>query len=705
MDTVVLSILLGIPLIGSVLIALGLGGRRYPASGIIGSAAIAISLVMTVVMLVSVVSAPEAAKSTTITLWTWLAGGKLLPGVGVQFTVDPLSLIMAMVITGVGFLIHIYSIGYMAEDEGFGRFFSYMNLFIFSMLILVFAADFVILIVGWALVALSSYLLIGFWYERPSAVAAARKAFVTQVVGDVALVLAAFMFVLGVTSGTNGSGSHIYSLSLPVLFAHAGSFTFGGAYITTACILVAIGAFAKSAQFPLHTWLPDAMEGPTPVSALIHAATMVTAGVYLIARFAPLFSRAPIASGVVACVGIGTAFMAGLIALTQNDIKRVIAYSTMSQIGLMIYATGIGAYGAAMYHFMMHAVFKALLFMAAGNVIHGLGGEQDIRSMGGLGKRLRLTEGAFLSGTFALAGIPIFAGWWSKEGLLGFGLVNGPGTVPWVLYIVGIAINILTGLYALRLFGKVFRGAPQTKKAEHPHAVALSAAATKSLGAFERAMRPFFSWPLWLMDRLSGRKDTTPESAEGPLIEAPLTMIVPVLVLATLSAIIGLFLEWPFTVGHTSLQLVSSFLAPVFAGVAPAATPSVGSAWAGLAIGTACSIVGVGFGYHWWVSEKEKAAGLAMPSFLVQVASSKFYFDELYDYLFVRPTAAVARGIRRVAEPRGIDGFVNGVGDFLNEYSDIVRGWQTGFLRDYASVMVGFAALIVVLTAILVVRS
>ena len=452
------SLVLLLPLAGA--LYNGLVGPRVgrAAVNVAGTVSIFAAFVVACLMLGQVVGAPEGAKAVTAHLWQWIDLGPGGLRVGVDITLDPLSAVMLMVITGVGFLIHVYSVGYMAHDRSVARFFSYMNLFIFSMLVLVLAADLLILVIGWALVALSSYLLIGFWYERPSAVIAARKAFVTQVIGDVALVIAAFMIVLKV--GT---------LSMPGIFAAADSFTSGGALITGICVLLAIGAFAKSAQFPLHTWLPDAMEGPTPVSALIHAATMVTAGVYLIARFHPLFDRAPVAQGIVACVGIGTALMAGVIALSQVDIKRVIAYSTMSQIGLMIFAVGIGAYSAAMFHLATHAVFKALLFMAAGNVIHALHDEQDIRLMGGLASRMRRTELCFLSGTFALAGIPFFAGFFSKEGLLGFGLTNGPGAFPWILYIVGIFINLLTGLYAFRLWATVFRGEPQTARVYAAH--------------------------------------------------------------------------------------------------------------------------------------------------------------------------------------------------------------------------------------------
>ena len=372
-STLVVLVLL-FPLIGAALNGF-LGpvfGRRFV--NIVGTASIFASFVVSCLVLASVVGAPAGHAAITVRLWDWInLGGGTNLSVGMDFTLDALSALMLMVITGVGFLIHVYSVGYMEHDTGFARFFSYMNFFIFSMLTLVLAADLVILIIGWALVALSSYLLIGFWHDRPTAVAAARKAFITQVIGDVALVIAAFLIVL-----------NTHTLSLPNIFARTQAFPAGGALVTGVCVLLAIGAFAKSAQFPLHTWLPDAMEGPTPVSALIHAATMVTAGVYLIARFHVLFNLAPVAEGLVACVGMGTAVMAGIIALSQIDIKRVIAYSTMSQIGLMIYAVGIGAYSAGLFHFAMHAVFKALLFMAAGNVIHALHDEQDIRLMGGL---------------------------------------------------------------------------------------------------------------------------------------------------------------------------------------------------------------------------------------------------------------------------------------------------------------------------------
>jgi len=628
-------------------------GARLPrlVVNLVGTLSILAAFVVACLVLGEVLGAADGAKAATVRLWQWINLGSGGLSVGVDVTIDPLSALMAMVITGVGFLIHVYSVGYMEHDRGIARFFSYMNFFIFSMLVLVLAADLAILIVGWALVALSSYLLIAFWYERPSAVLAARKAFVTQVIGDVALVIAAFLIVI-----------HVGTLSIPAIFARSPSFAFGGPLITVICVLLAIGAFAKSAQFPLHTWLPDAMEGPTPVSALIHAATMVTAGVYLIARFHPLFGRSPIAQGVVACVGIGTALMAGIIALSQVDIKRVIAYSTMSQIGLMIFAVGIGAYSAAMYHFATHAVFKALLFMAAGNVIHALHDEQDIRLMGGVAARMRRTELCFLSGTFALAGIPFFAGFFSKEGLLGFGLTNGPGPVPWVLYLVGLVINVLTGLYAFRLWATVFRGEPQTARVYAAH-------------------------------------------------EAPAVMLGPVAILAVLSAGLGIVLGlWALLIHDNFLiGVFARFLSPVFttatSGHLAVDLGTLAAIVAGVA-GTLASLFGAGLAARIWLRRSpEPGAILAhLPRALPQLAYNRFYFDEIYDALLVRPALLMARSMRRLVEPRVMDGWTRLVGDACTELGAWARDYQTGLIRDYASYMIAAAGVFVVATIVLVSR-
>ncbi|HEV3123009.1 MAG TPA: NADH-quinone oxidoreductase subunit L [Candidatus Dormibacteraeota bacterium] len=633
-------LLLALPLAGCLVNAL-FGrrlGRRFV--NVVGPGVVLAAFVVAVVVLVNVIGASEEGKSTTVQLWQFIDLGKGNLQTSVATTFDPLSALMIMVITGVGFLIHVYSVGYMEHDESPHRFFSYMNLFIFSMLLLVLAADFFILVIGWGLVALSSYLLIGYWYQRPSAVAAARKAFITQVIGDVALVIAAFMILTRLRT---------FSLSLPQIFADAGaSFDHGGPYITGICVLLAIAAFAKSAQFPLHTWLPDAMEGPTPVSALIHAATMVTAGVYLIARFHTLFDLAPFAQGVVACVGIGTAFMAGVIALSQIDIKRVIAYSTMSQIGLMIFAVGIGAYSAGMFHFATHAVFKALLFMAAGNVIHALHDEQDIRLMGGLAPRLKITNFCFLVGSFALAGIPIFAGFFSKEELLGFGSVHGP--LPPTLWVVGVAINVLTGVYAFRLYFTVFHGEARTARVDAAH-------------------------------------------------EAPRSMLIPVELLTLGSIVVGLVML-PALPGIAGANTIGDFLDPVFkaGGAQLIDEPGRSVAWATLLVGTAASFIGVGLAYRWCYQHRPDAQVVAsrLPRPLTQLSLHKFYFDEIYDAMLVRPTRALARSMRRVVEPNVMDGWIRGIAATFRELSLDFRFVQTGIVRDYAALMLGASAVFVV---------
>jgi NADH-quinone oxidoreductase subunit L len=445
------------------------------------------------------------------------------------------------------------------------------------------------------------------------------------------------------------------SLQLPTVFHHArDSFPQGGALITGICVLLAIGAFAKSAQFPLHTWLPDAMEGPTPVSALIHAATMVTAGVYLIVRFHTLFDLAPVAQGVVACVGMGTAVMAGVIALSQIDIKRVIAYSTMSQIGLMIFAVGIGAYSAGMFHFATHAVFKALLFMAAGNVIHALHDEQDIRLMGGLGLTMRQTERCFLAGSLALAGIPIWAGFFSKEELLGLGSSHGPWAPT--LYLVGVGVNVLTGLYAFRLYFTVFRGVPQTARTYAAH-------------------------------------------------EAPPVMLIPVAILAVLSTVLGIALL-PGIPGLVGPFILGSLLDPVFTadGGRLLGEPASTTALLTVVIGTAASLIGTGLARQWWYQRKPDAQVVAarVPRVLTQLSLHKFYFDEIYDAMLVRPTRQVARGLRTVVEPLYADGWVEAVGRGAGWMSETFRVLQTGRLRDYATGMLVAASAFVIVLAVFV---
>ena len=624
-------LILALPLAGMLANAL-LGermGRRFV--NVVGPGVVLAAFGVAVSVLVIELGLDESLRTTTVSLWTWLDLGPGNLNIGVDITFDQLSTVMILVITGVGFLIHWWAVGYMEHDESPHRFFTYMNLFIFSMLLLVLAANLVILLVGWALVALSSYLLIAYWYERPSAVLAGRKAFITQVIGDVAMVLAAFLIVTHLS---------VFSLSLPTIFANAESLGPQSALMNLICGLLAIGAFAKSAQFPLHTWLPDAMEGPTPVSALLHAATMVTAGVYLIARFHTLFDLAAVAQGMVAAVGMGTAVMAGVIALSQIDIKRVIAYSTMSQIGLMIFAVGLGAYTAGMFHFVTHAFFKALLFMAAGNVIHALHDEQDIRLMGGVARYMRRTAVCFASGSFALAGIFPFAGYFSKEDLLGFGVVAGPAHP--LLYIVGIGVNVLTGLYAFRLYFIVFQNEPSTARVSDAH-------------------------------------------EPGPV------MMVPVAILAVLSLVGGLALYVTLVPGLFGIADIADWLNPLFTqfGDTLLREPSSSQATLGVAVGLAASLIGVGLAYQWFYRHQPDGQVVAsrLPRVLTQLSLHHFYFDELYDAVLVRPTLALARALRRTVEPEYIDGAVRGIGELLSEVSLDFRSIQTGLVRFYASLM------------------
>src|SRR6266702_659930 len=439
-------------------------GRLLPRRvvGWVGAGSIGLALVFALVILSQVLGGQKLDQSYFI--W-WQSGDFNVP---FNLYVDALSTLMILVITGVGFLIHVYSIGYMREDAGFSRFFAYMNLFVFSMLLLVLSGNFVWLIIGWALVGLSSYLLIGFWFERHSAVLAARKAFVMNTIGDVGMVFAAFLIFL-----------HLRVLDFQGLFGRVHQLPKGGTIITAICLLLLVGAVAKSAQLPLHTWLPDAMEGPTPVSALIHAATMVTAGVYLVARAHALFERSGVALDVVAWVGVLTAVFAATIGVVQTDIKRVLAYSTVSQLGYMFVGVGVGAYAAGIFHLMTHACFKALLFLCAGSVIHGLHGEQDLRKMGGIAQRMLITTLTFLVGAVGLAGLPPFAGFFSKDEILAATFHHEGHRLLWAILLAGV---FLTALYTARLVLLAFFGSPRMSKEQAHHIHESPAVMTLPLG-------------------------------------------------------------------------------------------------------------------------------------------------------------------------------------------------------------------------------
>jgi NADH-quinone oxidoreductase subunit L len=565
--------------------------------------------------------APLRGEITTA--WTWLQSGNF--HAGLQLLVDPLSTVMMLIVSGVSGLIVLYSIGYMDGDDEERRYFAYMAFFVFSMLLLVEGGNLLILLIGWGLVGLSSYLLIGFWHERPSAVQAAKKAFVMNAFGDATMALAFFVLI-----------AHTGSLSFGVLNApHLSS---------TAINLVALGllggAVAKSAQIPLQTWLPDAMEGPTPVSALIHAATMVTAGVYLIARTHVIFEQARTIELIAAGTGALTLLVAGLIALVQTDIKRVIAYSTMSQIGYMFLGAGVGAYANGMFHLMTHAFFKAQLFMAAGLAIHALAGEQDIRQMRGIGKLMLFTKWCFLVGALALVGIPPFSGFFSKDSIVASAAALGTW-YGWIFWVCGIVGALLTGIYTFRLWFLVFPGEPSPFVREHYH------------------------------DH-HGR-------------EGAWTMLVPVGVLAVL-ATVGGWLQWsprwhPFT----------DWLAPAAQTLA-AAEPTSTQEYFTSAATVIAGLVGIGIA--WAIYSEQRIEIPAAPS-LQRLLEHKFYFDELYDAVFYRPGVAVANGLRREIEEPVILQTGPDLGEATMETGGVVRRIQTGLLRTYVLFLAGGAAAVV----------
>jgi NADH-quinone oxidoreductase subunit L len=614
------------PLVATALITASGNRLSRRGAGFLATFSVFVSFVASLVAFAGLLGDSPEQRYHPSTLWSWLTAGNL--DFGLRIVVDPLSLMMMLIVSGVGMLIVLYSIGYMDGDDEERRYFAYMALFVFSMLLLVQGGNLLMLLVGWGLVGLSSYLLIGFWHQRPEAVAAAKKAFVMNAIGDATMALALFLLI-----------AKTGSLNFEQVFTAAPSFSNWTANLVALGLLG--GAVAKSAQLPLHTWLPDAMEGPTPVSALIHAATMVTAGVYLIVRTAPLFEQAPKVLELAAGLGAGTLLMAGLIALVQTDIKKVIAYSTMSQIGYMFLGAGIGAYPEAMFHLMTHAFFKALLFLAAGIVIHALSAEQDIRKMGGLRKLMPLTFIAFLVGSLSLAGIPPFSGFFSKDSILAALLANGwYGEVLWV---VGMLGTFLTGLYAFRLLFLVFWGEPSPFVREHFHAL----------------KRDLVGW----------------------------TLAIPVGVLTVLAAVGG-FLQF------------ANLWTPVTNWLEPVARPVVEASGTQEAVSSVIAVVlgaaGIGVAWVLYGARTSEVPRIAWAQTLLE---RKFYFDDAYDIAFYRPAVFVAKGLARWIERPLVFGSVRelaaGVGLIGRDTSRI----QTGLVRTYA---LAIAASVAVVTVVFV---
>lgn len=615
-----------LPLIGCLINGLGRNFLSKTLIGIIGSLVVFIPFCISVLIFFAV--SKEGFTSQNISYFDFIHVGTL--SIPFEFQVDQLTSVFLLIITGVGFLIHVYSASYMKDEtqSGFGRYFSYLNLFVFSMLILVLGGNYVIMYIGWEGVGLCSYLLIGFWFKDQANNDAGKKAFIMNRIGDVGFLLAVFWMVslFGTTSyhelfnPQNGIVTSISSIN-----SHA---------IVGITLLLFVGAIGKSAQIPLYTWLPDAMAGPTPVSALIHAATMVTAGIYMIARSNILYSLAPITLAGVASVGLVTAIVAAIIALRQNDIKKVLAYSTVSQLGYMFLGLGVGAYSAAVFHVMTHAFFKALLFLAAGSVIHAMGGEQDITKMGGLGKKMKITYVTFFIACLAISGIPPFSGFFSKDEILSATYANSP-----LLYVIGLGGALLTAFYMFRLLAMTFNG------------------------------------------KFRG----TPEQ-EHHLHESPATMTVPLIILAILSAIGG-FVGIPEIFAKNGNKL-GDFLSPVFENSShiiaenkvPHQTEMI------LIIVSALLVIIVSI---WaWHKFKNYAPSTAKENGFVRAIKNKFYVDEAYNILFVKPYRSLSAFLNNVFDKKGIDGIVNGVGRGVNYGSRQLRLLQSGQVGSYLLLMV-----------------
>ena len=611
----------------------GIGFKRIPKNvvGIIGSGSVLLSFVLVAVIFFQNLNG-QLSESFSVDYGKWIDAGNY--SVSFSFLIDRLSILFMLVVTGVGFLIHVYSIGYMKEDEGYGKYFAYLNLFMFSMLVLVMGASYVMMFIGWEGVGLCSYLLIGFWFKKKEYTAAANKAFIMNRIGDLGFLVGIFMLF-----STFGSSDY------ESVFASASHFSIGDSALLIICISLFIGAMGKSAQIPLYTWLPDAMAGPTPVSALIHAATMVTAGIYMIARSNILFSLAPVALEFITVIGAATAILAALIAITQTDIKKVLAYSTVSQLGYMFVALGLASYSTAVFHVMTHAFFKALLFLGSGSVIHAMSGEQNIRRMGGLKKWLPITHITFLIGCLAISGFPPFAGFFSKDEILASAWENN-----FPIFIILSITSVLTAAYMFRLYFMTFWG---------------------------------------------GFRGT--HEQEHHLHESPKSMTFPLIVLAVLSSLGG-FIGLPAIFGENN-HVLKNYLAPVFQN-----NPSITDADAGSVFEIALMIISVillaliiklAFDRY---AKKEVVKSLnedTIPA-TYRWSMNKFYVDEMYEKLIVRPLEWCSHAFINYIEKPVIDGAVNGIGNFGIWIGSQLRIVQSGNIGLYIIMMVvGILALLI----------
>jgi NADH-quinone oxidoreductase subunit L len=651
-------LVLAFPLAGTLMIALGWRVLPGRSAGWIGTGAIALSFLASLGALSQILDLPAEERQLTSSLYTYASAAGL--EIEMNLLVDPLSVYMCLVVSGVSMLIHLYSISYLTSDRGFARFFAYLNFFVFSMLLLVLAGNLILLIVGWAFVGFASYALISFWYRRDTAVTAGMKAFVINVVGDIGLVLAA-LFIF----------RELGTFDLLQIFEEAPQgFETNEGVVVLIGLLLLVGAFAKSAQVPLHTWLPDAMEGPTPVSALIHAATMVTAGVYLIGRFHPVFEIALTAADVAAFIGLATLLIAATIALAVTDLKRIIAYSTMSQIGYMIMGVGIGAYSAAFFHLMTHAFFKALLFMAAGSVIGAMANRQNIDLMGGFRRAMPFTCATLLIGAAALAAFPATSGFFSKDEILAF--AEHRGGFYWVFAIGGYIGALMTAFYAFRIGFRVTFGepVPEARELESGH-----------IHHAEPA------------NPITGEPEDTGVGFPGPshqIAEREWPMKIAMSVLAFGALFAGL-VQVPGVDAVVEHFLEGSFEDSSLYGD----LPSDAAEWRGLGIGAVISLLGIGLAGLIYLRSPGMTARLqqrlpAVHDFLER----KWYFDEAIDILVVRPALAVGRWANSTFERYVVQGLVDGATEVAKGANAAVRGAQSGYLRSYALLLVtGFAGL------------
>jgi NADH-quinone oxidoreductase subunit L len=611
------------PLLGFLVTGLANKSLKHNQAGIIASSMVLLSFLASVVLFFILRSSGQ--NEVTITLFNWISlGGMNIP---FSFLIDHLSLTMMLIVTGVGALIHIYSIGYMHDDNRVNSFFAQMNLFTFSMLLLVMGANYLVLFIGWEGVGLCSYLLIGFWFKNPAYNYAARKAFIMNRIGDLGFILGIILIFFT-----------FKTVTFSEIFSQAAEFQAGAPVITLITLLLLVGAVGKSAQIPLFTWLPDAMAGPTPVSALIHAATMVTAGIYMIARSSIMYNLAPLTLNIIIVIGLATAIIAALIGLKQNDIKKVLAYSTVSQLGYMFLALGLGAYSAGVFHVTTHAFFKALLFLGAGSVIHAMGGEQDIRKMGGLRKKMPLTYFTFLAGTLAISGIPPFSGFFSKDLIL-----NKAFEHSIILYILALGGALITCFYMFRLLYLVFFG-EQRLAGVHPH-------------------------------------------------ESPKVMTIPLLILSILS-VFGGFLNIPSLFGGESK--FGAFLQSAV--VSKASEELSHSAEIGLILGSLLLLgIVIFFAYRAFVSKSNIPAKDGVPmSFFGKLVYNKFYIDEMYTAVFEKTFGYLSDFFYNKIENRVLDPVVDEIGYTTSRVGTLLRKLQQGNMSFYLFAMVAGILLFII---------